>query len=149
MKKILVIEDKKEEQEKARKAIEAKGCYCYVAEDLHDALLALGEEDEAKELGRDLGKISSSKINWDGVITDLHFPRITMGKDVLDARADANGMEIIIYCNQKNIPCVVCTDVHHHDSGWVKRAAKRLGIQVIDDKGQREEAWADAVDTLF
>lgn len=147
MKKVLVIEDNGEEKVKARKAIESAGYYCYVAEDLHEALLLLGQEDEAKEIeGKSTINLLTSKIKWDGIITDLHFP-ISPG-EFNEAKPEPYGLEIVILANELGIPCVICTDVNHHFSRWIERVAKRLGVAVVIEKGQGWNAWEKAVKLL-
>jgi len=149
MKKILVIEDKKDEKAKAREAVEARDYYCYVAEDLHDAYLALGEDEEASGMfGANVP--NSKKIEWDGIITDLHFPQLNCSEG-LAGREEAYGLEIMVFCSQRGIPCVVCTDMDHHHCSWIYRVAKRLGAGLVADKGHRFDsrvAWEEAVRLL-
>lgn len=145
MKKILVIEDNKEEKEKAKQAVEAKGHYCYVAEDLHDAYLALGETKLAAEIISP--KIEARKIQWDGIITDIHFPMLTSSQG-LESMAEAYGVEIAILASQNKVPCVMCSDVNRHHSAWIRGAARRLGVGLVEDKGLREDSWKEAVKLL-
>lgn len=142
MKKILVIEDNKNEREKARKAV--KEFYCFIAEDLHEALLSLGQEEEVREIeGEMLVPTPVHKIKWDGVITDLYFPMIFTGDIKSEGKAEPYGLEIAILCYKSGIPCVICTDIDHHHSGWLKRVARHLNAEVADDKD-----WKKAVDLI-
>lgn len=132
MKKILVIEDKDEEKVKARVAVEKSKHYCFVAGDLQEALLLLGQEEKIKGL--------DEKIKWDGIITDLHFPLLFGDK------AEPYGLEIAILADKLGIPCVICTDLGHHFTDWIDRVAKRLGIEVVGDKGcEGIDAWGKAM----
>lgn len=145
MKKILVIEDNKNEREKARKAVEGfYGFYCFIAEDLHEALLSLGQEEEVRKIeGEMLVPTPVHKIKWDGVITDLYFPILTGGNITSEGKAEPYGLEIAILCYKSGIPCVICTDINHHHSGWLKRVARHLNAEVADNK-----AWEKAVDLI-
>ncbi len=146
--KILIIDDKKEEREKAKIVIEKAGYYYYEAEDLHEALMLLGDQEGADtimNISANFPKHPYSKINWDGVITDLHFPLITGGI----CKEEALGLEIAILCQQKKIPCVICTDLNHHRTNWIDRIARRLGIEVVPDKGLSTLAWQEALNLLL
>lgn len=146
IKKVLFIDDKKEERQKAEVAIRAARCVTAGAEDFHEALLMLGEYDEARgiECPNLPDLVEQDVVTWDGVITDLHFPTITHGREKSEEN-DPHGIDILIICQKRGIPCVVCTDVHHHHSAWIKRIAGRLGAVVVDDKGANSQAWEKAV----
>lgn len=149
MKKILVVEDKKDERKKAREAVETAGHYCHTAEDLHEAYLALGRfEDAAKLEDQPSSYEGHEKIQWDGVITDLQFPFLTGVQSEMDPDAP-KGLEIVLLCHKLGIPCVVCTDVHHHHTGWIKRVLRHITVDVVDDKGTRDDAWQRAFDLLM
>lgn len=157
MKRILVIEDQREERRKARNAVEAAGHYCFIAEDLHEAFMCLGYKKDLRELECIFFKKTIENIievpydetmnrDWDGIITDLHFPILPGDRHT---KLDPTGLEIAVVCYQAKIPCVICTDVGHHHTDWIKRIAKRLNAKVVDDKGVRNDAWKRAVRILF
>lgn len=121
----------------------------YIAEDLYDAVLAL----LSKDINSDFN-LSKTVVKWDGVITDVHFPRIT-GKIENQGDLYPYGIEVMVICHQKGIPFVVCTDMHRHHCGWIKSIAKRLGAKgFIPDKGNRsydpnDLFWENALSLLF
>lgn len=149
MKKILVVEDKKDERSKARTVVETAGHYCHAAEDLHEAYLALNRLEDVAELEDQPSSYEGhEEMQWDGVITDLFFPLLTGAKEGLDPDAP-RGLEIVLLCHTLGIPCVVCTDVHHHHTGWIKRVLRHIAVEVVDDKGVREDAWQQALALLL
>jgi CheY-like chemotaxis protein len=100
MKKIvLLIEDLKKEQKKAKKVIAESDFKVAVAGNLKDAY-RLWEKLE--------GKIA-------GILTDLHFPENENGKD-----NNPNGLVVVTQALLKNIPVAVCSDVDKHFCLYVK-----------------------------
>lgn len=129
MKKILVIEDSSEERLRAREAVEATGAYCYVADDLEEALFQIE---------------GGSEISWDAVVTDLHFPGFQK------RQPEPHGFEVALACKEKSIPCVICTDLNRHnvtDCEWKERLAERIGVSVVNKN--TADAWQKAVELVF
>lgn len=97
---ILVVEDKKEEQVLAKKAVADSGYGVILCENLSDA--------------KSMIKSYSSKLS--GIITDLHFP-----ERILDTNLNKPaGLAILTLAVSENIPVVVCSDIDNHQSDYVK-----------------------------
>lgn len=143
MKKILVIEDNPEQKKIAREVIEAAKHYCYVAEDLHEAMLLL--------TGNDILNSKNShepEVKWDGVIVDIHFPLITGSKGP-DGKAEPRGIEIMALCKELGLPCVVCTDMDHHHTNWLDRLLPYFDADLVADKGNGAWPWERALGKLL
>jgi len=143
MKKILVIEDDPEQKKIAREVIESAKHYCYVAEDLHEAMLLLTGGDIL-----DSKRSHEAEVKWDGVITDIHFPLITGSKGP-DGKAEPRGVEIMALCQKMGIPCVVCTDMDHHYTNWINRLMPYFNSDLVADKGNGARAWERALEKLL
>lgn len=102
MKKIiLVIEDKKTEQEIAKTVILENGCIPIIAENLED--------------GRRLFEQLNGKLF--GVITDLHYQsRVQNNQDV----EKPNGLAMVAICVELGVRVGVCSDINHHFSEYLK-----------------------------
>ncbi len=127
MKKVLIVEDKPEQQEIARKIIKEAGHYCYVAEDLHEAILSILDEDII------INNINlSPEKKWDAIITDLHFPMITGEK----GKPELYGFEVMLACKKMHIPFSVCTDLNFHEQNclWAKRLCEKIGARGISSQ---------------
>ena len=123
---ILIVEDKKEELERAKQVVQKKGAKAVIAENLF----------EAKQLISKLQKVIS------GIITDLHFPE--------NKKDDINnpcGLAIVTIALRLNLPIVVCSDINHHHTLYVKSVIEDLeqltGVHVpfIMDSKDWEEAY--------
>ncbi|MBM4177353.1 hypothetical protein FJ208_00930 [Candidatus Gribaldobacteria bacterium] len=128
MKKILIVEDNPDQKKLARQIVEKAGHYCWVAEDLHEAVLNLAGKDIL-----DSKRDSEPKVKWDGVITDLHFPLITGGSGD-NGKAEPRGLEILALCKEMSIPCVVCSDIDHHHASWLTRLLPYFNAELEPDK---------------
>ena len=153
----VIIEDKKEEQEKAIEAIANT--------------LANGEQPERSTVGpraifkeaKILVSLASNlkeartwlsfvaKLNETGsvtplVLTDLMFP----AKE--GSREEPNGLGVITTCIELSLPVVVCSDTDHHDVNYLKDVFPVLGTAhptgeipvILDNKD-----WVRAVREMF
>lgn len=129
---IVIVEDKKFEQDAAIEAIKnSLGSATEIArlEVLGQVSYKTGDKDGtmiqiASDLGRALDKIKlveeiaghdrdgSMRV---GVITDLMFPRDGNG-----TKEEPNGLTVIAECIKLKLPVVVCSDTDHHDINWLK-----------------------------
>lgn len=161
---ILIVEDKKEEQNAAIEAIKkAFGPFKehgrsevmgHVYLEGVNGGIASGEKEGglihvAGDLKTALAKLESvAKVSKAlesfslGVITDLMFP-----SDVEKNTEEPNGLVIIAKCIEEKLPVVVCSDTDHHDIGWLRPLFPILGqahplgnIPVILDKKDWEKA---------
>lgn len=135
MKIILVIEDKAEEQEKAKQSILKRGMHPVIAGNLDDALRIMENLD---------GKI-------DGIVTDLHFPEHP-NKENFKFSEQLCGLTVIIRAVKKNIPVSVCSDINSHSSEYVK-----VVIDFIEEKSpfkkipftMNSKSWEEALSELL
>lgn len=103
MKKIiLIVEDLKEEQQKAKDAVTASGCSPVVAENLEDATRIF----------------SQLKSNLFGVVTDLHYPSSHRFNKTSSDKP--NGLAMVALCVESGVRVGVCSDVNHHYSEYLK-----------------------------
>lgn len=102
---ILIVEDKIDEQQKAKKVVLEAGFKVIIADNLKKAEVFL-------EKFR--GKLR-------GVITDIHF-------SLEEGRSDeeANGISVIISSLQFGISCSVCTDDKKHGGEYIVMIVERL-----------------------
>ncbi|MFA4930542.1 MAG: hypothetical protein WC570_01595 [Patescibacteria group bacterium] len=72
-------------------------------------------------------------VTYDGVLTDMYLTK------------EPVGLEIVMECQKREIPCVVCTDCHSHPENnfWYK-LAQHMGADLVTDKD-----WGRAVDLLI
>ncbi len=131
LKLFVVVEDKKEEQEKALSAIKETMGIEECAENAGKIISGspmfsfpeakifvhfAGELDTATHRIRFIKEArSAGGIVIMGIITDLMFPR-TRG----DNKEEANGFGVIAECINNDIPVVVCSDIDHHELGHLK-----------------------------
>jgi len=82
-----------------------------------------------------------------GIVTDLHFPNGDWNKDKIPSAP--LGLAIVAEAVNNNIPVVVCSDIDHHHSGYVKiiikvlkqcPGYKYLDVPVIEDNKNWERA---------
>jgi len=160
--KILIVEDKPAEVEKALDAIKALG---YAEQ---PGRMKLGSDGSFQtflnsvEKGRPhisvrlatTGSTASSilrhntlvalngrgdAIGW--VITDLMFPYYEGGEE------GPNGLAIAADCINSGVPVVVCSDTHHHDAPWMTPLFQVLAQAHLSGKipvFERKE-WKEAV----
>jgi predicted Fe-Mo cluster-binding NifX family protein len=102
---ILVVEDKTEEQKKAKEAVVGSGFKIVIASTLSDAERLMG--------------MLKDKIS--GIITDIHFPEQEDGKE-----NNPCGIAVIVLAIQKNIPVVVCSDINSHSAGYLETVVRGL-----------------------
>ena len=123
---VLIVEDKAEEAEKAVKAVKQKGCIASSA----SLTSPIGSVSSLEEFRQHL---DNPEVIWDGVITDLYLTQEPLG------------LEVVLECKQRSIPCVICTDQYSHaDSRWWYKIAKELGAELEVRKN-----WRSAVDKLI
>ena len=158
MRFILIVEDKKEEQEAALRAIQqvleisgepdigyrASSTNSQMAfKDAKVLVMFAGSlgfwQTNRLELVMRLNKDIKGDVL---VITDLMFPACEGGKEA------PWGLEVVTECVKAGLPVVVCSDTDHHDVGWLKTVFPILGkahpkgeIPVILDK----KDWVKAV----
>lgn len=102
---ILVVEDLKEEQERAKEALRGLGFKPAVAGTLMDAyriFTSLGE------------RIS-------GIITDIHF----LEENDADAIKPC-GLAVVAWAVTNGIPVAVCSDIDHHHAWYIKSVIDAL-----------------------
>lgn len=100
MKKIiLIVEDLKEEQQKAKEAVISLGYSPVVAGNLEDVMRIF----------------SQLKNNIYCVITDLHFSASDRFKE-----EKPNGLAVVAICVESGIRVGVCSDINHHFSEYLK-----------------------------
>jgi len=105
MRLILVVEDKMDEQEKAKNVVLSAGFKVIIANHLEKA------DHFIKQFS---GKLS-------GIMTDIHFP----GR-ADDIHSDPNGVSVILSALAHGIPCVMCTDDLHHRARHIIIMIERL-----------------------
>lgn len=100
--KILVVEDQDEQVEIAKKKLSALGYKVAVARTLSDARRLM------------------NAMNFDGVITDLHFPESSEPYNIKETADKPNGLAVVADAINRNIPVGVCSDIDHHFCTYVK-----------------------------
>ncbi len=126
---ILVVEDKKEEQLIAKKAVLDGGNKIIIADTLNKA------EDFIEKF--------SEKLS--GIITDIHFPIDSAQENF----GGANGISVVITSLKHSIPCAVCTDDIAHGASYIPLILKRLEMLIkreIPISGTKD--WSDALQQL-
>jgi hypothetical protein len=149
---ILVIDDNRVEREKGYEAVRAAGHRAVKAEDLHEALLFMDQLDEAGIVAGEAFSISEFRpqhVKWDGIITDVHYPDLMVKAPDSFVDPPPNGTAIVALCFRLSIPCVICTDVHHHHSQWIRNFGRQLSTPVVDDKNEAPDAWARSLTLLL
>ena len=132
IKKIIVVEDKTEELQKACDLVMAKGFMplaCSTNEDAVDTI--------KKYQGKGLV----------GILTDLHFPVREGGSP-----EGASGLHIVYKALEAGIPVVICSNINHHCASWAtdlvgaieKAIGKKIAGFVQDSKN-----WEKALGLLF
>ena len=132
IKKIIVVEDKLEELEKACDLVMAKGFMPLACSTNEDAV------DTIKKY-QDKGLV--------GILTDLHFPVREGGSP-----EGASGAHIVLKSLEADIPVVICSDIDHHYATWAtdlvgaieKATGKKVAGFVQDSKN-----WERALSLLF
>lgn len=104
---ILIIEDKPEEVEKAKRAVIANGCKPVLAKNL----------ENAKFIFKSLRDIIF------GVVTDLHFSSMENNDRDIDK---PNGLAIVAFCVDIGIRVAVCSDIDHHFSQYLREPVRVL-----------------------
>jgi hypothetical protein len=162
IKLFVVIEDKKEEQEKALSAIKET---LEIDEDAENAgkiipgspmfsfskakiLVHFASElDTATHRVKFIREArSAGGVDIVGIITDLMFPKNIGGEE------EPNGFSVIAECITHDIPVVVCSDIDHHEVGYLKPIFPILGNAhprgeipiILDDKD-----WKKAISSLL
>lgn len=132
IKKIIVVEDKIEELQKACDLVMAKGFMplaCSTNENAIDTI--------KKYQGKGLI----------GVLTDLHFPVREGGSP-----EGASGLHIVYKALEAGIPVVICSDIDHHKADWandlVKAVEKATGKKVAGFV-QDSKNWERALGLLL
>ncbi|MCC7500745.1 hypothetical protein IT396_03000 [Candidatus Nomurabacteria bacterium] len=168
---IIVVEDKREEQERALEAIkrslgdveeisEEKGGRVNLFRDCPSPMVALKSPDGGGTLIHFAATLEIAEIRLNsvrsfanclqkvGVITDLMFPAKCGGKE------EPNGLGIIAKCIEAKLRVVVCSDIDHHDVDWLRPIFPILGkahptgdVPVILDKKDWDKAVALLADT--
>jgi len=132
IKKIIVVDDKTEELEKACDLVMAKGFMplaCSTNEDAVDTI--------KKYQGKGLV----------GILTDLHFPVREGGSP-----EGASGLYIVYKALMGDISVVICSDIDHHKADWAneligaveKATGKKVAGFVQDSKN-----WERALSLLL
>lgn len=101
MKKILIIEDNKRHLQDAK--------------NFFSTIEGIDVTYRESYFPREFSHDSPDFRKYDGIISDIYFPEFP-GKKV-----DPIGVSIMFQCKMLNIPCVLCTSGHHHNSisRWV------------------------------
>jgi len=133
MKKIiLLIEDKSEEQVKARELIMTKGYKVAIAGNLKDA----------KRLWEKLQNVIS------GILTDLHFPEgSSLNKDT---SKNPCGLVPVTWALLNDIPVSICSDIDHHYAQYLADLVANL--QQLTGKPipftMDSKDWSQALESL-
>lgn len=132
IKKIMVVEDKPEELQKACDLVMAKGFMplaCATNEDAVDTIRKY----------TDKGLV--------GILTDLHFPVREGG-----VPEGVSGLHIVYKALVANIPVVICSDIDHHKADWandlVGAIEKAIGKEVAGFV-QDSKNWERALGLLL
>ena len=132
IKKIIVVEDKKEELERACDLVMAKGFMPLACATNEDAV------DTIKKY-QDKGLV--------GILTDLHFPVKEGGSP-----EGASGLHIVYKALEAGIPVVICSNIDHHYASWatdlVGAIEKATGKKVAGFVQDRKD-WERALGLLF
>lgn len=106
MKKIiLIVEDLKDEQQKAKEVVVNLDCSPVVAGNLKDAVRIFNQ----------------LKNNIHCVVTDLHFPASDSIKE-----SKPNGLAMVAVCVESSVRVGVCSDINHHFSEYLKTPIRVL-----------------------
>lgn len=106
MKKIiLIIEDLKDEQEKAKRAAASLGLGFVVVETLEDF-------DRI---------IETMKTKVSGIVTDLHFPERSKMHDADNHAGNPNGLAVIAAAIRLGLPISVCSNINNHFAAYLTR----------------------------
>ena len=132
IKKIIVVEDKTEELEKACDLVMAKGFM---------PLACATNEDAVDTIKKYQGK------GLVGILTDLHFPVKEGGSP-----EGASGLHIVYKALEAGIPVVICSNIDHHYATWAtdlvgaieKATGKKVAGFVQDSKN-----WERALGLLL
>ena len=158
--KVLVIEDTSEEMQRIKKIIdntpEIEGFY---AKDLAEARPYLGLNPAIH------GSTIVAEPEVDGVLSDVIFP--LAAKEHLNrvereqGHGEPNepiGIGIIMLCQKQNIPCVLCSSLHHHGGRleWATITLRCLELPDIcdepfraDDEKIAPKPWGKALRQLI
>lgn len=147
--KILLVEDAEKHIEDATAFLTAAGIDFVHAPNLDKAESAL-----------DRGDITH-------VITDLFFPQgrsgnsngIAVGEDEDDElMLEPCGVAVMIWARERSLPCVICTDGHHHGDryDWITQMGRNAGWpEMVDNRRARTrhdfattKDWAEALKTI-
>ena len=128
MKKILVIEDSVEQLSVVVNLLEERDYQYILAKNLEEAQAAL-------QTG-----------NFDGVLTDLHFP-----ENETTNNTPPCGFAVLIMCSEKALPVVVVSDIDHHFAAYAKIVVE--GIAKLHTKGNipfvmDSKDWAKGLNLL-
>lgn len=132
VKKIMVIEDKTEELQKACALVMAKGFMplaCATNEDAVDTIRKYADK----------GLI--------GILTDLHFPVREGGSP-----EGASGLHIVYKALVANIPVVICSDIDHHYATWATdlvRVIEKATGKTVAGFVQDSKNWERALGLLL
>ncbi len=110
---ILVVEDVPEEQTRAKDALVRHGFKAVVAGTLHDALRIWDGLKDAVS----------------GVITDLHFPERSEGRDEHIDSSRPCGIAIAAEAVRRGVPVVVCSNIDHHFADYLRIVIDVLSVQ--------------------
>src|SRR3990172_9235460 len=132
IKKIIVVDDKTEELQRACDLVMAKGFMplaCSTNEDAVDTI--------KKYQGKGLV----------GILTDLHFPVKEGGSP-----EGASGLHIVYKALEAGIPVAICSDIDHHKADWandlISRIEKATGKKVAGFV-QDSKDWERALSLLL
>lgn len=132
MKKIIVVEDKLDELQKACDLVMAKGFM---------PLACATNEDAVDTIRKYVDK------GLFGILTDLHFPVREGGSP-----EGASGLHIVYKALVSGIPVVICSDIDHHKADWandlVKAIEKATGKKVAGFV-QDSKNWERALGLLL
>lgn len=135
--KIIIIDDKCEERERAKAAVEAAG---------HEAMCFADLSDWRNPFWKQME-------DADGVITDLHFHPHTGGdeaQEVYEKSIPPMGLLVALHALHLGKPVVICTDGYHHGpelsfvfDAYVSSSEFNIGFGWEENKD-----WAIAVKML-
>jgi len=135
--KILVVEDKHEEQRRAHEAIESTSGVVGTEVGYYEDFLVVANHAGQRDR---MGLPPTNNIEWGAVVTDMHFP---WGADDRSSSGPL-GFAVVAHCQKLNIPCIVCTDADgHHIPQWYKVLAGEIGVTMITNKD-----WKAAVEAV-
>lgn len=132
IKKIVVVEDKPEELQRACDLVMAKGFMPLACSTNEDAVDTIKKYQDKRLIG---------------ILTDLHFPVRTGGTP-----EGASGLHIVYKALDAGIPVVICSDIDHHKADWandlVKAVEKAIGRKVAGFV-QDSKNWERALGLLL